>query len=158
MTDTNGVYLTKEGLEELKKEIHGLHNQKRPQIVKRVAEARAMGDLSENAEYSNAREELALTDGRIEELEKIISQAKLIRGKKKKGNNKAVALGCKVTVKANGKSHVYSIVGEWEADPLKKKISHNSPLGRALLGKRKGEKTAIKAPAGKIIYEIISID
>jgi transcription elongation factor GreA len=157
MPDTKDVFLTKEGLQALKKELEDLQNKKRPNLVKRVAQARAMGDLSENSEYTSAREDLSMTDGRIEELEKILSQVKVIRAKKKKGR-KQVGLGCQVKVKVNGETHVYDVVGEWEADPLKKKISHNSPLGKALLGKKKGEKVEIEAPAGKIVYEILGID
>jgi transcription elongation factor GreA len=156
MTDKKSVYLTKEGLDELKKELKELQNKKRPQLVKRVAVARSMGDLSENSEYANAREDLSMIDGRIEELEKILSQVKIIKAAKK--SCKKVGLGCQVTVKVNKKTSVFHVVGEWEADPDNKKISHNSPLGKALLGKRKGEKVEIEAPAGKIVYEVLKID
>ncbi|HUW21081.1 MAG TPA: transcription elongation factor GreA [Candidatus Bathyarchaeia archaeon] len=151
------VYLTKEGLRALKKELQDLQDKKRPRVVKRVAEARSMGDLTENAEYTSAREELSIVEGRIEELEKIVSKARIIRPKKKK-ECREVSLGCKVTVKANGETRDFDVVGEWEADPLNKKISHSSPLGKALLGKRKGDKVEIEAPAGKVIYEVTEID
>lgn len=151
------VYLTKEGLKALKKELVELMEKKRPELVKRVAQARGMGDLSENAEYTSAREELSITDGRIEELKAILNRAKIIKKRKSKGRKK-VGLGCKVTVKANKQTYVYTVVGEWEADPLAKKISHNSPLGKALLGKKVGEEVEIEAPAGKIVYEIKKID
>ena len=156
MSDKNNVFLTKEGFEELKKELKQLEEVKRPQLVKRLAAARAMGDLSENSEYTSSREELSMIDGRIEELEKILSQVKVIRAKKKK--SKEIALGSQVTVKVNGEEHVYSVVGEWEADPLNKKISHSSPLGKALLGRKKGHSVEIEAPVGKIVYKIVNID
>lgn len=150
----NDVYLTSKGLKELQGELSLLENKKLPKLVKRVALARSFGDLTENSEYTNAREELAFVEGRIDELKELISRAKLIRSKKNKG---VVKLGCKVTVHANGDEFTYEVVGEWEADPGKKKISHNSPLGKALLGKKKGEKVEIEAPAGKIVYEIKKI-
>lgn len=148
------IHLTREGLEELKLELKEHKENKRPQAVKRVARARDFGDLSENNEYQQARDELAFIDGRIEELEELISKAKIIDGKKKR---KTVDLGCKVTVHGNGKTHTYTIVGEWEADPKEKKISHQSPLGKALVGKKVGEMVEIEAPAGKVVYTIKKI-
>jgi transcription elongation factor GreA len=148
------VYLTSEGLKELQEELKTLEAVKLPKLVKRVARARSFGDLTENSEYTNAREELAFIEGRIDELKGLISRAKLIRSKK---NRDVVKLGCKVTVHANGDEFTYEVVGEWEADPGKKKISHNSPLGKALLGKKKGDTVEIEAPAGKIVYKIKKI-
>lgn len=155
MKTDKDIYLTKEGLANLKKELAKLEKQKRPKLIKRVAVARDMGDLSENSEYTSAREELGIIDGRIGEMRVILSKAKTI---KKTGGTKKVCLGCKVTVKVNGKTHVYNVVGEWEADPMNKKISNSSPLGRALLGKKAGQKVEIEAPAGKITYEIKKIN
>ncbi|MFC1711722.1 transcription elongation factor GreA [Patescibacteria group bacterium] len=151
------IYLTKGGLKQLKKELGDLMESKRPLLVQRVARAREMGDLSENTEYANAREELSMLDGRIEELEQILSKAKLIKDTSKGCGSKAVKLGCKVTVNVNGETHVYNVVGEWEADPTEKKISHSSPLGKSLIGKKVGEEVEIEAPAGKIVYQIKKI-
>lgn len=149
------VLLTKEGLEELKKELSHLQDEKRPAAVARITNARDQGDLSENSDYAAAREELTFIDGRIIELDEIIRNAQLIQ----KTNGKShVDVGCRVTVHINGKKDVYSIVGEWEADPKEKKISHSSPLGKALLGKKVGEKIEVQAPAGKILYKIIDIE
>ncbi len=148
------IYLTKEGLEELKKEHAELNTVRRPEVVKRLSEARDQGDLSENAEYHAAREELAFIDGRIDELEEILKQVEII-GEVKTDN---VALGSKVTLQVNGKDEVYSVVGEWEADPKERKISHESPLGKALLGKRIGETVEVEAPAGKITYTVLSLN
>ena len=158
---SNSVFLTKQGIKELKKELNELTGEKRPALVKRVARARDFGDLSENAEYSNAREELSFAEGRITELEEVLSKAKLIKEEKNttgKGKQKAVVLGSKVTVNINGQTHVFNVVGEWEADPTNKKISHSSPLGKALIGKKIGDKVEVEAPVGKILYKVLEID
>jgi transcription elongation factor GreA len=153
MTRKN-FHFTSEGLKELKEELKKLVKEKRPKLIDRVTVARDHGDLSENSEYTAAREDLAFVEGRIEELEELIARAKLIKAKKTKGE---VKLGCKVTVKVNGKKQTFEVVGEWEADPTEEKISHTSPLGKALLGKKKGEKVEIEAPAGKVTYHIQKI-
>src|SRR6266576_1500904 len=128
------IYLTKKGFEDLQKEYDEVLNKRRPEVVSRLSAAREMGDLSENAEYTAAREELAFIDGRIEELEMLLKQAVLIEdGKHHAGN--IVNIGSKVTVKINGRQELFSLVGEWEANPAEKKISHESPLGKALIGK-----------------------
>ena len=158
---SNSVFLTKQGIKELKKELKKLTGKKRPFLIKRVARARDFGDLSENAEYSNAREELSFAEGRISELEEVLSKAKLIKENKKiagRGKQKAVALGSKVTVNINSQKHVFNVVGEWEADPNEKKISDSSPLGKALIGKRVGDKVEVEAPAGKILYQVLEIE
>ncbi len=152
---------TKEGLNALKEELQTLIKVKRPKLINRVARARDFGDLSENAEYSNAREDLALIEGRIDELENLISKAKVISSRKSKNSKngkKEITIGCKVTVAINGKKGIFTVVGEWEADPTNKKISHNSPLGKSLLGKKIGDQVEIEAPAGKVIYSIKKIE
>lgn len=156
MLPNKPVFFTKEGLEALKKELVELKDKKRPDLVKRVARARDFGDLMENTEYTSARQDLSFVDGRIEEVELILSKAKVLRECKAKKSDE-VRVGCQVTVKVNKQKHVYTLVGEWEADPMNKKISHESPLGKALLGRKKGEKVEIEAPAGKIVYEIEDI-
>lgn len=149
------IYLTKKGFEDLQKEYDDMLNKKRPEVVERLSSAREMGDLSENAEYTAAREELAFIDGRLEELEELLKQAELIAD----GNHKtqAVDLGSQVVVKIGDKKETFTVVGEWEADPVEKKISHESPLGKALLGKSVGDQIEVEAPAGKMIYKIVSI-
>jgi transcription elongation factor GreA len=154
--DAKKIYLTREGLGDLKKEFEELSKVKRPDVLARVSQARSMGDLSENAEYVAAREELSFIDGRIDELEELIKQAVLIQESHVKGNH-VVKLGSTVTVHIKGKKEVFTLVGEWEADPKEKKISHESPLGKALLGKRIGEKVEVEAPAGKLGYTIVSV-
>lgn len=153
------MYLTKDGLAELKSEFEQLTTVRRPEVVNRVSDARNMGDLSENAEYTAAREELSFIDGRIDELEDLLKQVILIEDSKAvTSQGTMIQLGSKVTVKVNGKQEIYMVVGEWEADPTEKKISHESPLGKALLGKGVGEKVEVEAPAGKILYTITAIN
>ncbi|HUD05013.1 MAG TPA: transcription elongation factor GreA [Patescibacteria group bacterium] len=155
--DVKKIYLTKEGLEDLRKEYTELSKVKRPDVLARVSQARSMGDLSENAEYVAAREELSFIDGRIDELEELIKQAVPIQESHVKGNS-IVKLGSTVTVHIKGKKEVFTVVGEWEADPKDKKISHESPLGKALIGKKIGEKVEVEAPAGKLSYTIVSVN
>src|SRR3990167_9539346 len=153
------IYLTEEGLEDLKKELNELTKVKRPTVVSRVSDARNLGDLSENAEYVAARDELSFIDGRIDELEGLLKQVVLIEGDKNKtGKKKSVDLCSKVTLYVNGKKEDFMVVGEWEADPKEKKISHESPLGKALLGKKVGEKVEVEAPAGTVVYTITSVN
>lgn len=146
--------LTKDGLVELKKEYEELAKVKRPITVQRLADARDLGDLSENSEYAAAKQDLAFIDGRISELEEIINSAKIISSSSKSH----VDVGSKVTLHINGKKDVFHLVGEWEADPINKKISHSSPLGKALMGKKTGEEVEVEAPAGKILYKILSVN
>jgi len=150
------IYLTPEGLSKLQAEIEELKNQKRPKVVERLALARMQGDLSENAEYASAREELAFLDGRIEELEETLSNAVIVNNGK--NSKDAVDLGCQVTIKIGDKQVVYSIVGELEANPAQKKISLSSPLGQALKGRKVGEEIIFDAPAGKVTYKILKIE
>ena len=154
--DAKKIYLTQKGLDDLKKEYEELVKNKRPEIVERLSSAREMGDLSENAEYTAAREELAFIDGRIEELEILFKQVTLIDDTSHLGSA-IINLGSQVTVKIDGKKEVFTLVGEWEADPKEKKISHESPLGKALLGKKVGEEIEVQAPVGKMKYTILSI-
>lgn len=155
MSDTDKkVYLTNKGLSDLQQEYDDMVKIKRPEVVERLAAAREMGDLSENAEYTAAREELAFMDGRIEELEMILKSAVVIEDHH---GDKMISLGSEVTLKVDGKKEIFTLVGEWEADPMQKKISHESPLGKALMGKLVGENVEVEAPAGKMTYTIVSI-
>ncbi len=131
MTDLIKIQFTKDGLAEVKLELSELKNVKLPAAIERVARARDFGDLSENAEYHAAREELSFLEGRVEELEDIVARAYVVETKA----SDSINIGCRVTVELGGKEHTYEIVGEWEADPMKKKISHTSPLRAALVGK-----------------------
>jgi transcription elongation factor GreA len=149
------IQVTQKGLDELKNELSLLLNDKRPQLVDRLSNARSQGDLSENSDYHNAKDELEFLDGRISELEDVLKNAVVVGVG---GGGSGVSIGTSVTVKTNGSEKTYHIVGEWEADPTKLKISHASPLGQALLNKKIGEKVEVNAPAGKVVYEIISIE
>lgn len=149
------VNLTKEGLETLKKELAELLEVKRPKLVDRLSNARSQGDLSENSDYQSAKEELEFLDGRIDELTEVVQTAVVASSSK---NGSGIGVGTKVTVKVNGKETVFDMVGEWEADPVNKKISDSSPLGLALVGKKAGDKAEVEAPAGKVIYEILAIE
>lgn len=153
MNKTNKIVVTREGLLELKREYEELVNKKRPEVVARLALARGQGDLTENSEYSAASQDLAFVDGRIAELKQIIQEATVVRSRSKS----KIGIGCTVTLHIKGKKEEFTIVGEWEADPAKKKISHSSPLGKALLGKKVGDQVEVEAPIGKIIYKVIAI-
>ena len=154
--DSKKIYLTKEGIADLRKEYEELSKVRRPDVLARVSLARNQGDLSENAEYVAAREELSFIDGRIDELEELLKQAVVIR-ENTNTSGQIVKLGSKVTLHTKGKKQVFMLVGEWEADPKERKISHESPLGKALIGKKVGEKIEVEAPAGKIVYRVIDI-
>lgn len=155
MTNHTKIQITKEGFEALKKELAELVGKKRPKLVDRLSNARQQGDLKENSDYQNAKNELEFMDGKIEELGHVINVAIVA---KSEGKRDGVSVGAKVQVKVNGAKHTFHIVGEWEADPAEKKISHTSPLGKALVGKKKGDKVEVEAPAGKITYEILKIE
>jgi len=148
--------LTKQGLEALSAELGELRDVKRPKLVDRLANARSQGDLSENSDYQSAKEELEFLDGRIDELEEVVKTASVVSDAKT--GNGGIGVGTRVTVKVNGTKAVFDIVGEWEADPVNKKISHDSPLGIALVGKKVGEKIEVEAPAGKLQYEILAVE
>ena len=152
------ILLTQEGLDSLSKELQELENVKRPATVERLAKAREEGDLSENSNYSQSREELAFIDGRIEELKELVGRAAILSVDHELCEE--VQLGCRVTVKTSRQKdgHVFHLVGEWEADPSTRKISHKSPLGMALLGKKVGDQVEVDAPAGKVIYQIVRIE
>jgi transcription elongation factor GreA len=145
--------ITVEGRQELEAELEELKS-RRGAIADKIAEARDYGDLSENAEYDAAREEQGLVESRIAEIEDILLNAELI--KTTKGSK--VGLGNKVELKTGKKTVVYDVVGPVEADPLEGKISNESPIGEALMGKKVGESVTITTPKGQISYEIVAIN
>ncbi|MBI4028799.1 MAG: transcription elongation factor GreA [Candidatus Blackburnbacteria bacterium] len=149
------VQLTEAGFQKLQKECDELLNNKRPAAVDRLSQARSMGDLSENSDYHQAKEQLEFIDGRIVELELVLKQAVVVKGNH---SSKEVGVGAKVKVSISGAEHTFNIVGEWEADPKEKKISHESPLGKALIGRKVGETVEVQAPAGKVEYTIVGIE
>lgn len=153
----NGVLLTQDGRQGLEAELSELKNSKLPEVITRVAKAREDGDLSENSAYQFGKQEQEFLEGRIEELEEILKTATMV-AKHSNGKKSIVDVGCKVTLMVSGKKQVYSVVGDWEAKPAQMKISGSSPLGKALLGKKVGEKAEVAAPAGKVVYSILSIE
>lgn len=149
------VYLTEEGLNELKQELEDLKLVKRPAVIEALKEARALGDLSENAEYDAARNEQAMLEGRIVEIEKMLERVVLVE----KGSTDKVSLGTEVTIKyvEDGEEEKYSIVGSTEADPFENKISNESPIASAIMNAKVGDVVTVESPAGSYQVEIMAI-
>lgn len=148
-------YFTKQGLEKLKKELEYLKKVKMREIAKQLRYAASFGDLSENAAYHQAKEEKAFTQGRILDLEKILANARVIDDLQTSGK---IQVGSQVAVQAKGKKENFRIVSPEEANPLNRKISYKSPLGKELCGKSAGDKVKIETPAGsKIVYKILKV-
>ena len=148
-------YLSSERLNELKIELEDLKGRKRREIAERLKTAKEYGDLSENSEYSEAREEQARVEGRIFELEEILKQASVI---KKSEEIDEVRIGSTVTVKKGDEVFNYTVVGSNETNPEEGKISNESPLGRAILGHKVGDKITVGTPSGEIQYSISKIE
>lgn len=154
-TETAIMYISKEGLEKLNKELKELQTQ-RVAITQKIKEAREFGDLSENAEYQEARTKQSFVEGRVEEIEDIIKNSEVVDGRNKaKG---VIAVGSEVVVKTNGSEKTYKLTGSDEASPLEGKISHESPLGCALMGKKVGDKIALETPDGEREYTIVKVN
>lgn len=149
-------FLSQEKYDELKKELEYLKTVRRKQIAESLEYARSLGDLSENAEYQEARELQAATEERIAKLETVLASAKIVSHKK----SDVVTLGSKVVIQKVGEkdTHSYNIVGSEEANMLERKISHLSPLGQALMGKKKAEVFTFETPNGKQQYKIVSVE
>jgi transcription elongation factor GreA len=154
----NPVYLTQEGYNKLREELDHLLNVRRREIAEQIAEAKAEGDLRENAGYDEAKNAQAFVEGRIRELEVKIRNAQIIDDSNSPAN--LVALGRRVVVQEEGTSdeESYVIVGSTEADPRNGRISNESPIGKALMGKRKGAKVKVTTPGGTIDFKIIRIE
>src|SRR5688572_12485197 len=145
-------YLTPEGAEQLRRELKDLIELKRPELAMKLKDAKEQGDLSENADYIDAKEQQGFLEGRIREIEVLLRSATIIEAPTKSG---IVALGSEVTVVEDGETpETYRIVGAAEADPMQGKISNESPLGAALLNKKKGAKVTIQTPSGKAVFTI----
>ncbi len=148
-------YLTAEGLTKLKEELETLIHVRRREIAARIQEAKELGDLSENAEYQEAKNEQAFNEGRIEELENTLKHAVVIEDTIVE--NGKVQVGSAVKAESNGQAVKLQIVGSNEADPLTGKISNESPLGQALLGQNVGATVRVITPKGELMYTITSI-
>ncbi len=154
MMSVQELYLSKEGLDNLQKELANLKVQ-RVEITQKIKEAREYGDLSENAEYQEAKIKQAFVEGRIEEIEATLKLAKVIDTK---NNTKGeVCIGSTVVVDVKGNEVTYQLTGSDEANPAAGKISHESPLGRALIGKRVGEKVTVSTPDGEREYLVVRV-
>jgi len=146
-------FLTPEGLEKLKEELKNLITERRKEIIERIQEAVAHGDLSENADYAQAKEEQAFVEGRIQEIEDIIRNAEIIHHT----DSDTVNIGSSVSVSVEGKEYNYQIVGSNEANPAEGKISNESLVGRSLMGRKKGDLVDVETPAGIKKYQITQV-
>ena len=156
MSNTKEIYLTESGLDELKKELDYLKLEKRPEVITALKDARALGDLSENAEYDAARTAQAEVEGRIKELETMIEKAVIIT----ETSSDKVSIGSNVKLKyvEDGETEVYTIVGSMEADPFQNKISNESPIAKAIMGLKVGSKVTVESPQGQYEVEIVEIN
>jgi transcription elongation factor GreA len=152
------LYITHEGLKKLEEELEHLRSERRQEVAERIARAKEFGDLSENSEYDEAKKEQAFVEGRILTLEKMLAHAKIIE-ESVEGENRQVSVGSKVHLLNldNHQEMDFTIVGSYEADPKNRFISDDSPMGRALLGKKNKEYVRVKAPAGEFHYQILNI-
>ena len=156
MSEKKELYLTQEGLDELKKELDELILVKRPEVINALKDARAQGDLSENAEYDAARTEQAIVESRIKELETMLERAVVIT----KIDTDVVSIGAKVTLEyvEDDEEEEYSIVGSSEADPFTNKISNESPIAKAIMGLKVGSTVSVDSPNGKYDVKIVAIN
>ncbi len=153
---TDSVYLTAEGAAELRQELEMLINVRRPELAMKLKEAVAEGDLKENADYHDAKEQQAFVEGRIQYLENVLRAATIISNE---GPSDEVRLGAQVTIREEDgdEDETYMIVGAAEANPREGKISHESPIGAALLGRKKGDKVKVETPSGVVVFKIRKI-
>ncbi|HEU5431137.1 MAG TPA: transcription elongation factor GreA [Thermomicrobiales bacterium] len=158
MVDAKQTPVTREGLERLKEELRELKDVRRPQIVAAIAEARSHGDLRENAGYDAAKHDQAMVEKKIADIEALIRTATIIDDLAQSGPPTAVRLGSTVVVEIDGDEERYTIVGAIEAKPAAGLISNESPVGRALLGKRPGETALVQTPRGQSIYRVVGIE
>lgn len=147
-------YITKSGLEKLKEELESLKKTKMPTVIERIATARELGDLSENAEYQDAKDEQGFIAGRMAEIENLINKSEIIR---EGGKSETVNIGSTVKAICNGQEFTYTIVGFNEANPSGGLISNESPIGQAFLGAKIGDKVKVEIPSGEMDCEVLAI-
>ena len=147
-------YFSAEGLEKLKKELVERETVNRPEIARRISEAKELGDLSENAEYAEAREAQGMNEARIQEILDILKNAVIIKPNQQ---HKTISVGSTIAIRCNGKEQQYTIVGPSESNPAQGYISNESPLGSAFLGKKKGDELEVLVPSGTMKYKILDI-
>ncbi len=157
MANNQPVYLTADGFKKAQEEYDYLVNTRRMEVAQMIAEAKAEGDISENAGYDEAKTTQGFLEGRIRELENILKNAQVIEGHTRPAD--VVSLGRTVIVREDGTDfeESYTIVGAVEADPAKGRVSNESPLGKALMDKRIGQRVTVNSPGGEIVFEILSI-
>ena len=151
------IQFTKDGHKKLVSELEELKATKHPAAKDRLAKARAMGDLRENSEYHAAKEDLGVVVGRIAELEEMLKWAEIVDEAVEKVEEDLIRMGCRVVIDKAGQKEELHIVGEFESDPLQKKISHTSPIGKALLGKKKGDLVEVIIPSGKHVFTVVDV-
>jgi len=147
-------YITKEGLEKIKEELENLKKKKMPDVVERIARAKELGDLSENAEYQDAKDEQGFIAGRIAGLENLINKSEIIE---RNNSQEVVTVGCTIKAICGSDEHQYTIVGSNEADPSNGLISNESPIAKAFLGCRVGDKITVVVPNGEMECEVLEI-
>jgi transcription elongation factor GreA len=157
MDETHATYLTSEGHRKLQEELDYLVNIRRPEVARQLADAKADGDLAENAGYDEAKNTQAFVEGRILTLKGLLSNAVII---KENGSKESVEVGTKVTIRdvEYGDRGTYTIVGSAEVDPANGRISLNSPIGHALMGHREGDRVRVQTPNGTAQFEILAIE
>ena len=155
MSSTKEVFVTEAGLEEMKKELEYLKQVRRPEVINALKDARALGDLSENAEYDAARSEQAICENKIKELEVAIEHAKIIT--EVATDKVSVGNSVKIEYIEDKEVETYSIVGSKEADPFENKISNESPIAKAIIGHKAGEVVSVDSPSGKYDVKIVEI-
>lgn len=147
------VYVSEEGLKKLKEELNHLKTVKKPEVATRIEHAKELGDLKENAEYHDAKDQMGWVMGRIIQLESQIGHAQIVE----KTSGDTVGIGSGVKVRYGDKEKILTVVGATEADPVQGLISNDSPLGQALIGKKVGDEVEVEAPSGRITYSILEV-
>ena len=151
------VLITKQGLKKLEAELLELRTAKRAEVAEQIREAQELGMAQVDGQYEDAKNQQAFLEGRIQEIEKMLESAELIDEKAAKGS-KEIRVGSTVSLKTKGgKSQTYQLVGPAEADPTQGRISHKSPVGEALIGRKRGDKVKVAAPAGNVEMTVVSV-
>lgn len=158
MQQRDKVHVTQEGLEKLQEELEFLRTVRRPEVVRAIAAAREEGDLRENAGYDAAKHDQGFIEARIRELEDMVRRAEIIQEPGTSGDGTTVKLGSTVTIELDGAQETYTIVGRVEAKPLEGRISNESPIGKALLGRREGQDVTIETPANSRRARILKVE
>lgn len=159
MADDKPVFLTEQGRQELVAELEHLRLVKRPEVAARISQAKEYGDITENSEYEDAKNEQAFTEGRIRTIESLLSRARVIKDEGRHANPGTVQLGARVTtVDDGGERETWTLVSSAEANVAQGKISDESPVGRALLGRKVGDEIAVQARKGVIRFKIVAIE